>query len=399
MINKFSKKQIKQSVLAARSGQLHFLKSLLLASLFLFISTNAFSQKVTPNPRVDSGYSSETAELRITSVFTNKEVTFVTFHFATTLFQPWIKLDSKTFLKTNRTNTNFEILEWGIIVNDDDDPFNALRFNEQYNIKRRVAYEFYMVFPAIQENATLLSIEEPIKGGFFWRGIHINNETTEDLSKNRPTQPQKGQFTPSSSGSGFAISSDGYVATCYHVIEGARAIRIRGVDGNFGNAIIAKVVATDEPNDLAILKIENTRIPQIPYSLATTLSYVGENIFILGYPQTQHLGEELKLTTGVVSSRSGYRGDITTYQISAQALPGNSGGPLFDNDGVVIGVVSAKYIEPNVSYAVKLTYLNTLIEKSNIGLRQPVSNVFSEKSLADKVKSIRNYIYIIEVEK
>ncbi|MCL2651273.1 MAG: serine protease [Candidatus Azobacteroides sp.] len=377
----------------------NLVKPLITALLFLLLSTNSYSQKVTPNPQVDSDCSTETAVMKITSVITDKNYTLVTFQFVTTLFKPWISLDSKTSLKVNRSNSKFEVLEWGIVTDDGNEPFNALQFDEQYQIKRRIAYNFYMVFPAIPETATSISIEESINGSFYWRGIHINNETTEDLSKNKPDYQRKGEFTPSGSGSGFAISSDGYIATCYHVIADARAIQVKGVNGNFETALNAKVFATDVQNDLAILKVDDARFSQLPYSLATQLSDVGENIFVLGYPLTQNLGEELKLTTGVISSRSGYRGDITTYQISAQALPGNSGCPLFDDEGNVIGVVSAKYIEPNVSYAVKLIYLRSLIENSKISLKQPVSNAISRKSLADKVKSIRNFVYIIEVEK
>ena len=376
-----------------------FVKPLIAAFMLLLLTVSVYSQKMIPNPQVDSDCSTETAVMKITAVITDKEFTFITFQYATTLFKPWIGMDSETSLKTNKSNSKFEILEWGIVTDDDNEPFNALQFDEPYQIKRRIAYNLYMVFPAIPENATSLSIEEPVRDGFYWRGIHINNKTTKDLSKDKPDYQRRSEFTPSGSGSGFAIDNNGYIATCYHVIADAKVIRVRGINGIFENTFNAKVFATDEQNDLAILKIDDTRGSQIPYSLATQLSDVGENIFVLGYPQTQHLGEELKLTTGVISSRSGYRGDITTYQISAQVLPGNSGCPLFDNEGKVIGVVSAKYIEPNVSYAVKLTYLKSLIEKSKINIRQPVSNTIAGKSLADKVKSLRNFVYIIEVEK
>ncbi|GAB1415271.1 hypothetical protein MASR2M117_06770 [Paludibacter sp.] len=352
---------------------------------------------MTPNPQVDSYSSDETFQIRITSVLTEDEFTLVTFQYATTQFKPWIALDDKTVLTSNHSKERLKVLEWGIIIEDDEDiSFNALHFDQQYNVKRRVAYNFYMVFPAIPEKTTLLNIVEP--DGFYWKGIHINNKTTEDLSKDHQYYSNKGEFQPSGSGSGFAISSDGYIATCYHVIAKAKAIRIRGANGNYDNALKAKVVAVDEQNDLAILKIDDAHFSQLPYSFAIQPSDVGENIFVLGYPQTQHLGEELKLTTGVISSRSGYRGDVSTYQISAQVLPGNSGCPLFDDDGRIIGVVNAKYIEPNVSYAVKLNYLKSLIEKSNINLKQPVNNAITGKSLAEKVKSIRNFIYIIEIE-
>jgi S1-C subfamily serine protease len=182
---------------------------------------------------------------------------------------------------------------------------------------------------------------------------------------------QRANLRPNGSGTGFAISADGYVATCNHVIADARAIRIKGINGDFNKAHVAKVVARDSEKDLAILKVEGVAISRVPYTLGAVQSEVGEEVFVLGYPQTQRLGEELKLTTGVISSRSGYRGDITTYQISAQVLPGNSGCPLLDNEGRIIGVVNAKYIEPNVSYAVKLPYLRTLIERTQISLRQP----------------------------
>ena len=65
----------------------------------------------------------------------------------------------------------------------------------------------------------------------------------------------------------------------------------------------------------------------------TTTSEVGEEVFVLGYPLTATMGDEIKLTTGVISSKSGFQGDISQYQISAPVQPGNSGGPLFDSKG------------------------------------------------------------------
>ena len=384
-------------------------KILLLSLLLLLFAASAYSQKATTNPSVDYDSSDETSTMPITSIITglgDQNLTLVTFQYASTLFKSWITLDSETYLTHDKSTTRLQILEWGIITDDEDNMFSSLNFDEQYFIKRRVSYNLYMVFPAIPETATLLNIQEPTSDGFFWRRIHINNETTENFSKRSndystkgsTDYSTKGSFTPSGSGSGFAISSDGYIATCYHVVANARAIRVKGVNGNFESSLNASVVSTDERNDLAILKVEAVGISRIPYAFELGQSDVGEDVFVLGYPQTQRLGEELKLTTGVVSSRTGYRGDVTTYQISAQVLSGNSGCPLFDNNGRVIGVVNAKYIEPNVSYAVKMSYLRSLIDRTNINLIQPASNTFSGKSLAEKVKTVRDFIYIIEVQ-
>jgi S1-C subfamily serine protease len=380
------------------------LKNKLLATFTLLLCTNAFAQKITSYPLVDEDSSDETSIEKITSVITDDEYTIVTFQYATTLFNPWIMINSKTYLKTNLSNSELKIQDWGVLVDDKKEPFVSLRLNEQYSIKRRTSYDFYMAFPAIPKSAQIIDVFVPAQhleseiSGFYWKGIHVNSSKAEDFSNDKQYYSGNREFTPSGSGSGFAISADGYVATCYHVVENARDIRIKGINGDFNQAVKAKVAFADVQHDLAILKIDDASLSRIPYAFETQLSDVGEEIFVLGYPQTHHLGEELKLTTGVISSRSGYRGDATIYQISAQALPGNSGCPLFDNDGNVIGVVSAKYIEPNVSYAVKMSWLKALIDKSNISLSKPVRNTFAGKSLADKVKSIRNFIYLIEIQ-
>ncbi|MGB4205132.1 MAG: serine protease [Bacteroidales bacterium] len=383
--------------------KLSYLGRELITILLLIISINLFSQKIIENPRVEHDSSDEASEVKITSIVIAQEYTFIAFTYATALFKPSIIVNSKSYLKTNLSGSEYKILEWGMISNDEDDPFVSLQFNEQYFTKRRILYNFYLVFPPIPDKTASIDIILPalqIKGspeGIYWRGVYINEGERKDYFRDKPDYQESERFVPVSSGSGFAISYDGYIATCQHVIADAKHIKVKGVNGNFETLIDARVVATDEDNDLAILKIDSPSLSQIPYTFANQPSDVGESIFVLGYPETQHLGEELKLTTGVISSSSGYRGDITKYQVSAQALPGNSGCPLFDNDGRIIGVINAKYIEPNVSYAVKADYLKSLIRDNQIKLRDPPKNEISGKSLAEKVKSVRNFIYIIEI--
>ena len=134
--------------------------------------------------------------------------------------------------------------------------------------------------------------------------------------------------------------------TNYHVIDGAKSITVNGINGNFNTLYHAVVVGADKVNDLALLKISDssfTNFGSIPYSISATTSEVGEDIYVLGYPLTATMGDEIKLTTGVISSKSGFQGDVALYQVSAPIQPGNSGGPLFDKKGNVIGVVSAKH--------------------------------------------------------
>ena len=203
------------------------------------------------------------------------------------------------------------------------------------------------------------------------------------------------------SGTGFALKNN-YIVTNYHVIEDAKTINIQGVNGEFKTKYNASVVASDKFNDLAILKVEGVSISTIaiPYSIKTSTSEVGEDIFVLGFPLTSTMGEEIKLSTGVVSSRTGFQGDVSLYQISAPIQPGNSGGPLFDNNGNVIGIVSAKHKgAENVGYAIKASYLRNLMESALSENILPQTNKVTNYKLSDKVKSLKNYVYYITCSK
>lgn len=209
---------------------------------------------------------------------------------------------------------------------------------------------------------------------------------------------QVSTFSSDWSGSGFALNK-GYVVTNYHVIEGARSIKIAGINGEMYQTYNAIVVAVDTHNDLALLKISDKKFKgfgSIPYSIKTQLSDVGESVFVLGYPLTQSMGDEIKLTTGVISSRSGFQGDKSIYQTTAPIQPGNSGGPLFDNNGNVIGIVCAKHKgAENVGYAIKTSYLKNLIETTLDFPIMPTSNALKNQSLPTKVKLTKKFVFLI----
>lgn len=200
------------------------------------------------------------------------------------------------------------------------------------------------------------------------------------------------------SGTGFALK-DGYIVTNYHVVEDAKKINIKGVGGDFSINYNAELIAKDKYNDLAILQISDNRFNgfgTIPYSVKTSVSDVGEEIFVLGYPLTSTMGDEIKLSTGIISSKSGFQGDISLYQISAPIQPGNSGGPLFDNNGNLIGIVSAKHKNAeNVGYAIKTSYMRNLIESTVSEHILPATNKISSLPLTGKVKNLKNFVFII----
>ena len=206
-------------------------------------------------------------------------------------------------------------------------------------------------------------------------------------------------------GSGFALNN-GYVVTNYHVAGEAKTIRIKGVNGDWSKTYSAVLVASDKQNDIAILKIQDSSFNgfgPIPYSLKMKTLDVGESVWALGYPMTSIMGEEIKFTDGKISARSGVEGLISLYQISVPIQPGNSGGALFDSNGNIVGITSSglnrELNTENVNYAIKVSYLNLLIESMLDTNIIPEGIALRGQSLTTQIKLAKKYVFLIECAK
>jgi S1-C subfamily serine protease len=131
-------------------------------------------------------------------------------------------------------------------------------------------------------------------------------------------------------------------------------------------------------------------------------SEVGTKVYAYGYPMALSImGKEIKVTDGIISSKSGFTGDITTYQVTAAIQPGNSGGPLFDDNGNLIGITSSgvnKSIADNVSYAIKIAYAQSLIEMLPSKIDLPSSLELKSLSLIDQIKALSKFVVLIKVK-
>lgn len=203
-----------------------------------------------------------------------------------------------------------------------------------------------------------------------------------------------------SSGSGFAVSKNGLIATNAHVIANANSISVSIVLNDSVHNYKAVVVAEDKKNDLALIQIEDNSFrpfKELPYGFNQNELDKGENVFVLGYPLITTMGEGIKLTNGIISSNSGYQGDPNTYQISAPVQPGNSGGPMFDSNGNVVGIVSAKHMgAENATYVIKLKQLNQLIANQSSDITQAKTEL-SSLPMKDQVKNVSGYVFLIRV--
>ena len=248
--------------------------------------------------------------------------------------------------------------------------------------------------------------EEDNSSGQIWfeafKVVATKVAPTQSEIENRNNQiveQKKAELKPKYSfGTCFAIS-DNFLLTSYHVVKDAKSISIRGLYGKFDNTYSAGLEYFNEEHDIACLKISQANSNKkfvIPYSIKSQNSDVGENIFVLGYPLQSTMGQEIKLTTGIISSNSGFMGDTTLFQISAPIQPGNSGGPLFDNNGNLIGIIAAKHKNAdNVGYAVKLNLIRNFLKEQKIS---STVNKLMPAELSKKVKIFKDYIYSVEVE-
>ena len=217
-----------------------------------------------------------------------------------------------------------------------------------------------------------------------------------------PTQqsPSSESAVLSATGSGIFVAPK-IVVTNQHVISNASKIEIVVKDGQHVSTFSAKVLISDKVNDLALLSIENEKfngIGDIPYAISPTTRDVGTSIFTMGYPMAKYMGEEVKITDGIINSKTGFDGNIVTYQISAPIQPGSSGGPLFDKNGYLIGITNAGIsAAQNVGYAIKSLYLRNLIESSPVSIAVPSNNQIKDLDLTQQIKQLSKFVVYIKV--
>lgn len=221
-------------------------------------------------------------------------------------------------------------------------------------------------------------------------------------SSDSGSRPSAVQGDCTATGSGILIS-DNIVITNYHVVEDANRIEvilnINGVPETFN----ARVLTTDKTNDLAIVCIKDEKFKNIedaPFTINNRTEEVGTSIFTMGFPLSNILGDEVKITDGIVSSKTGFDGDVVTYQISAPIQPGNSGGPLFSKSGNLIGITNAGVkheVAQNVNYAIKTNYVLNLIDSAPINIKLPKGKDLSNKDLPNLIKILKPYVAFIKI--
>nr|WP_294904230.1 S1C family serine protease [uncultured Lacibacter sp.] len=200
------------------------------------------------------------------------------------------------------------------------------------------------------------------------------------------------------SGSAFLVDTKGYLVTNAHVVKNAKGAIVLNSKGAEFKAIIVKV---DEAKDIAILKIQDKDYKSagiLPYAIRKSSTDIAEPIFTLGYPRN-----EIVYGEGYLSAKTGFNGDTLSCQIAVAANPGNSGGPVFNRQGEVIGILSTKETKADgVVFAIQSKYIVETVNQlkkddSTIELKLPSKSSVKGMDAVQQVKKIQDYVYMVKV--
>ena len=244
--------------------------------------------------------------------------------------------------------------------------------------------------------------------------IHAQKVAPNIITPKKPNAPPSGKIKKStSSGSGFFVSRNGHVVTNAHVVQGCRSVTVG--DGARRQSP-AEIISTDKTNDLALLKlsslgaasaeskasVQKLGVNLVPFAASGLLRFddveLGEEVMVAGYPYGDIFSNALKVTGGMVSAVRGMQDDTGQFQIDAAVQPGNSGGPIYDENGNIVGVVVARLnklvlaevmgsLPENVNFGIKASAVREFLVSSGLLLKQGKrGKVMPTKELATVAK-------------
>lgn len=223
--------------------------------------------------------------------------------------------------------------------------------------------------------------------------VKEQNKAINNLNTAKSEKP----ITYTTGGTGFVIDTRGYLVTNAHVVEFANYI---AVENNMYVEYAARVVYLNPQKDIAILKIDDENFkpyPSIPYSISKTSVALSEPIYTLGYPRN-----EIVYGQGYLSAKTGFEGDTLSYQVDLAANKGNSGSPIFNKKGEVVGILNGRQTNTEgFAFAIhsKLIFdaLNELKEDTSYQkIKLPLISSVKNLEREQQVEKLENFIFRVK---
>jgi hypothetical protein len=254
--------------------------------------------------------------------------------------------------------------------------------------------------PATGHNPGIV-LNDPVDGLYrIWVGTYAATEPNQTVSLIVTERGEAWSGTSSSSrggdgtelvssGTGFLVSGTGHVLTNHHVVDGCArtTFQLRGE-----LAVAGELLASNEATDLALLKTELTIAGPAQFRNSAS-ARLGDEVVVYGFPLLGDLSSQGNLTNGIISALSGLDDDLSRMQMTAQIQPGNSGGPVMDRAGQVVGVVvetaNDEYfrrergaVAQNVNFAIRDSLARSFLDTNNVryaladaGLQLPIADI------------------------
>jgi len=250
--------------------------------------------------------------------------------------------------------------------------------------------EGYKAFIRCKKNYEATHLVKGKSENIYWTNYKKVNLAEGEPKKIKPKiTPEDNKIVPAGSGSGFFVSREGNIITNHHVIDGCSSTKVHFN----GKQVEAQIIAVDKMNDIAILKTNIS--PSSIFSISSVDVSLLEDVVVAGYPLGKKVSSAIKTHKGVVTALAGAGDNYSNFQTDATINAGNSGGPIMNQKGNIVGIAVATWVQEGVQgvhFGIKSSTLKTFANSNSLKFAQANNRELSNKDLGKLITEATVYL-------